>query len=478
MAEKHPVQIEFEKICEVPRRSFHNEKIMAYCIKWAEDNGFEYYHDSENGNLIISKAAAPGMENAPGVVLQGHLDMVAAKDEGVEHDFDTEGIDWYIEDDWYKARGTTLGADNGVAPAIAFALFKDPSFKNPPMEILLTTDEEVGMCSLLKADLRCLKGKYLVNLDCGPEGNFVIGCCGGKGAKTRVKKEFEPASGNGYKVVISGLQGGHSGGMIRKIRANAIKLMGQYLFGLRKLGEIRISEVKAEGRDNAISNRMECVFTSSMSQAQAEEYTAKMQEKFSLLYRVTDPDVNITIEPVQVDKVLTKEKSEALGFLLHEIPYGVQYMEQGDLNAIETSDNPGMIEQNDEYMDIVISIRSSVPERIEEIEDRMRDLCNICGAELVAGEKAYPGWMPDYSSPLIGHFTNLYKNMYGEEAVYGAIHAGLECGFILDCSNLEAAIAIGPNATGGHTTQEKLSVSSFLRFYDFVKAAVESIDTI
>ena len=225
---------EFKKISAVPRRSYYNEKIVAFCLEHAKELGLETYYDEKNMNVLIRRPAAKGKEDHPGIVLQGHLDMVEQTDPDIQHDWDNDGLELVIDGDTLSANGTTLGADNGVAAAIAFALLQDETLQNPPLEVLLTTNEEVGMDSVKDADLSYLKGKYLFNLDGGEEGCFVTGCCGGQTLKISIPEEREDVSGSAYTLTVTGLNGGHSGIEIGTERANAIKLLGQLLFDLSK----------------------------------------------------------------------------------------------------------------------------------------------------------------------------------------------------------------------------------------------------
>lgn len=465
---------EFKKFSAVPRRSYHCEKAIAYAINWAKDHGFEYIYDDKNGNVIIRKPAARGCENKPGIVLQGHLDMVPAQDEGVEHDWENQGLDLIEDGDWLKAKGTTLGADDGVALALAFSLFTDDSIKNPPMEILLTTNEEVGMESVKDADFSCLKGKYLFNLDSGPEGVFVIGCCGGHTVKARVPNKRESFKGNPYVLSISGLKGGHSGMEIHKERANAINLLGKIFNFLGKKYDYRISSLTAEGKDNAISNSLKCSFISPASKEEIEKAVEEKTAVIKKIYRLSDPDIIIKAEEGNASDALSKESSDMLSFLLLELPFGMLHREQ-DLSNTETSVNMGVAETAKDAVVITISVRSSVDERADEVVDEIKGLCDICGAQLELTDKSYPAWLPDYSSPLIDLFKGIYKRMYGKDALVETVHGGLECGYILRRSNLEAAIAMGPTSQGEHTTSERLSISSLYRTYDFLKEAIEAV---
>lgn len=470
---------EFRRLSAVPRRSYHNEQIISYCIQRAKELGFSCFYDERFGNLLIRKEAVSGKEDRPGIVLQGHLDMVAQTDAGVAHDWDHEGIDLYEEGDLLRARGTTLGADNGVAPAIAFALLSDPSLKNPPLEILFTTDEEVGMRSVKDADLSYLQGKYLLNLDSGVEGVFTNGCCGGATVCVYVPFEREAAEGEAVSISISGLNGGHSGVEIGFERANALKLLGEVLHDLEKTLEFRIKDLKAEGKDNAISRTASCelLFLTERGNEKAEEVIRKTEARLRQIFRRTEPDLSIRTDAHGKEKsfVLSEKAGKAMGFLLYHLPFGVQNRNQELDGGIETSCNLGLIQKEEDRFGIVLSLRSSVAERTASLQDHICSLAESCGAEFAELEKSYPAWLPDPDSPLNEILCGKFRELYGKEATVEAVHAGLECGYILENSEISSAISLGPNILREHTTEEALSMSSLQRTFEFVKAVIESI---
>ena len=465
---------EFVNLCAVPRRSYHNEKAIAYSINWAKKHGFEYFYDELNDNVLIRKPAAKGCEDKPGICLQGHLDMVAAADPGIQHDWENEGIKLIRNGDWLSADGTTLGADDGVALALSFALFTDESLKNPPLEILLTTNEEVGMDSVKNADLSYLKSKYLYNLDSGPEGFFTIGCCGGATLEALIPNETETAKGNIYTLTVCGLKGGHSGVDIHFERANAINLTGKILYSLGKRADIRICSIDAAGKDNVINKRCVCTFASDAPLDEINDVINEQQSALGNIFRMTDPDIGLVLEKADADKMLTKRSSDMLRFLLHELPFGLLHMEQ-NLDGAETSANIGIAETRQDHIVLTLSVRSSVEERTVETIDKIRGLCEISGAKLSDTDKSYPAWLPDFDSPLIDIIHDVYFDMYKKEPEIHTVHGGLECGYIMKNSNIEAAIAMGPDSIDYHTTGERLSISSLERTYDFLKAAVEAV---
>ena len=470
---KTDVMLEFEGICAVPRCSFHNEKILAYCVNWASEHSLPCFLDAENGNVVISAPATPGYEDKPGIALQGHLDMVPVCDPGVTHDFTSDPIDVYIENGFYKARGTTLGADDGVAAAIGFAVLSDKSLPHPALELFLTTDEEVGMGSVAEADLGYLKSESMINLDCGPEDNFVIGCCGGAGVNICIENKREAFPGNVMEIEIGGLAGGHSGIEIGDEHGNALKIMGAVLYRLRKT-DYRIAGIVAEGKSNAISNNCRVTLITATPKEEMEGLVAEIEADYKVCFRNTEPDLFIRVNDAETADALNEEMTKKLSFLLHELTFGVQNQEQV-LGQIETSVNIGLVETTEEFIKIIISIRSSVAERIREITDRIEGLAVFAGVRTEIGEKNYPAWLPDYGNEFVEKVAVLFEQMYGRRPNIGTVHAGLECGYILKNSNIKNVVALGTNTQFEHTTRERLQIESLNRLCEFVKKVVREL---
>lgn len=473
--EKTQVQKEFEAISAVPRCSFHNKKAIQYVIGQAKELGLEYVYDEENGNVLIRRPAMIGKRDRAALVLQGHLDMVPQVDPGVQHDFTKDPIDLKIKGDYYFAEGTTLGADDGVAVALAMAILKDKDLKNPPIEVLFTTDEEVGMLSVKNGNFDYVRGKYLINLDHCEEGSLIVGCCGGITANFHLPVKKEKFPGVRYTISISGLTGGHSGIDIHKERANAIKLMAQYLLNLSKLTDFRIRTFQADGKDNAISNNA-CVelIAKAADKDLIKKYTREMQLKFRHIFRKTDPKIKIGFEEGKrfTGESLTKNCGSKLISFLVQLPYGVIKREQDDFSKPETSANIGIVETGKKTIDVVYSIRSSVSERAQMVAARVENLGKLVGAKAQIS-KEYPAWLPDFHSPMLAPFKAAYKELYGEYPVVETVHAGVECGYLIQKSGIEAAVAMGANITGEHTTDEKLSISSLNRTYEYLRAVIE-----
>jgi len=475
--EKTQVQKEFEAFSAVPRCSYHNENAIAYVISQAEQLGLEYVHDKENGNVVIKKPAAAGKRDRSPLLLQGHLDMVPQVKPGLTHDFTKDPLDLKIDGDSYYAEGTTLGADDGVAMALIFALLKEPDLKNPPIEALFTTDEEVGMKSVKNADFHYLRAKYLINLDHCEEGKLIIGCCGGVYVDLRLPVEKESCQGSYYEVVISGLKGGHSGIEINKERANAVKLMAHFLYWLSKEIDFKLVHFTADGKDNAISNRASAGFVADASETQKiKKAVREVQRKFRHIFRLTDPKIKVEVQETKdySTDAFTKSSADKLLSLLIQLPYGVIKREQYDFSKPETSANIGVVKTEGDEASLVYSIRSSVEERANMIVNRTENLAALVGAS-ISVRKEYPAWLPDEHSPLIAPFKTVFKELYGHEPLVDSVHAGLECGYLLEKSNIDAAISVGADVVFEHTTEERLSISSLNRTYEYLKTVIERI---
>lgn len=475
--QKSEAQIEFEELSKIPRCSFHNEKIIEYAIEKAKSLGLEYIYDEKNKNVIIRRPAAEGKRDRTPVTIQGHMDMVAQTKAGVEHDFENEPLDVKTDGDFYYAEGTTLGADDGVAMAIGLALLKDKNLKNPPLELLLTTDEEVGMLSVKNADFSYLKGKYLINIDTEEEGTLVIGCCGGTSVKIHVPGKRKTKEGFAYEIKFDGFKGGHSGLEINKQRANAIKLASVFLYDVLKEMDFEIISFTAEGKDNAISSNAKIeIMTDEDSGKKLARLGREWKAAFRELYRESDPKINIHVEDKKKTKseVFESKETNELINVLFTHPFGVLNWEQEDFTKPETSVNIGVVETADDGFYIIDSIRSSNANRAMMVAEQIENVCRMNNAEAEI-QKDYPAWKPDWHSPMIAPLKNVYKEMFGKELKVEAVHAGLECGYILERSNVQAAVSLGPDMTGVHTPEEKLSISSFNRTYEYVKRFIESL---
>lgn len=459
----------FEDLCQIPHGSGNTREISNYCADFAKSHGLKYIQD-ENNNVIIFKDGSEGYENAEPVIIQGHLDMVCEKESGVEIDFDKDGLQLYVDGDFLKAKGTTLGGDDGIAIAYALAILEDDSLLHPPLEVIFTVDEEIGLLGAESVDLSMLKGKKLLNIDSEEEGIFLTSCAGGLGAVcelpiTRVEQE-----GTAYEIKVTGLQGGHSGAEIHKERGNAIALMGRILHTLYH--EIPFTIEKLEGglKDNAIPREtVSVIVLDTKKEEDLLSMTASLEQEWKKEYHTSDPDISIQCRKLGEGKrsVLHNSSAVKVLFFLRNMPNGIQNMSMDIVGLVETSLNAGIMKLSDQVFSVNFSVRSSVTSRKYELADRLAFLTEFLGGEIsVNGD--YPAWEYKPESKIRGLMAEVYWDLFQKEPRFEAIHAGLECGILsgkiedLDC------ISFGPDLIDIHTPKERMSISSAERVWNLI----------
>ena len=469
----------FEEISKIPRGSGDEKRISDYMVEFAKNLGLEVVQD-ESYNVYIKKAATPGYEHVPGVILQGHLDMVCEKNNDTEHDFTKEGLDLYIDGDWIKAKGTTLGADNGVAIAYQMAILSDNTLKHPQIECLMTTDEERGMTGVKNLHPEHLSGKILLNLDSDAEGEFFLSCAGG--AKTSLKIPVSKSTLNDgmdvYVISIKGLKGGHSGAEIHLERANAHILMGRVLNELRKETTFELIDVIGGSKDNVITRECEVIIAISPQDKQVlKNKIEDMYQVFRVEYMSQEPDLSLEIiSQVKSNQytVINQEALEKLIDALTIIPNGVMGYDVNMKGLVQTSLNLGVLNLKDTHLELGSAVRSSMGTKKQEVINKLQALASILGIDFeVKGD--YPEWQYNPSSRIRECAEEVYKKMYGKEAVMTAIHAGLECGFIAEKINGLDMISFGPNVRDIHSPQEAVSISSMARVYEYVVKLLENL---
>lgn len=466
----------FEEICKIPHGSYHTKQISDYLVKFAEGLGLSCRQDESN-NVVIKKPASAGYENAPTVILQGHCDMVCEKVPGSNHDFEKDGLELMIDGDFITANGTTLGGDDGIAVAYAMAILEDDTLKHPAIEVIITTDEEVGLLGAKELDCSDLKGTYFINMDSEEEGYLWISCAGGLSATTTIPVRYEKVSGEKYEIVIDGLMGGHSGAEIDKIRANSNKLMGQALFALEQEMEIHLTELAGGQKDNAIPRNTRAVFMADAAAKQeVERIAAKLQADWRAEYAGTDEGITVTVKAIGAaeEEALELVSQEKIIFFLIHVPYGIQKMSGSIEGLVETSINPGIMKLETTECRIVSSIRSSVGSAKEELTDKVCYLSEFLGGDCVI-EGDYPAWEYRKESKLREIMVDTYKELFGQKPEVKAIHAGLECGLFYEkIANLDA-VSFGPTMKDIHTTEEVLSISSTERMWNYLVKVLENI---
>lgn len=463
----------FEELTKIPRPSYHEEKIAKYIADFAKKRGLEHYTD-EYMNVIIIKEASAGYENEAPLILQGHTDMVCEKERGVEIDFENDSLDIFIDGDFIKARGTTLGGDDGVAVAYMLALLDDETLNHPRLECVFTTAEEVGMDGARGLSAEKLKGKMLLNLDSEEEGEVLASCAGGGQVDISLTVERETEAKNPYKILVSGLLGGHSGTEIDKGRANASKLMIRILKAFCDEDVVfGLAELFGGEKDNAIPTYSESIVDIG-DLSKAADIVSEFEKVFKEEFKDTDSDIKLEITKCEYNgKVLSDSSTKKVILLCNELPTGIIKMSEDIENFVQTSLNMGILALKENTLDICFSIRSSKSSDYGELSERVCKIAKKYGAETKqSGE--YPAWEWLKNSPLRDKLQSIYKDIFGKELVIKAIHAGVECGLLSKKISGLDAVSMGPNLYDIHTPRERLSISSFARTYEFVKAIIEA----
>lgn len=466
----------FEEICKIPHGSFHTKQISDYLVEFAKKQGLEYRQDESN-NVVIKKPASRGYENAPVVILQGHCDMVCEKLPGLEHDFEKDGLELMIEGDYITANGTTLGGDDGIAVAYGMAIMEDSELKHPALELVITTDEEVGLLGAAALDTSDLRGTYFINMDSEEEGYLWISCAGGLSATSEIPVKYQEEEGTVYEITIEGLMGGHSGAEIDKIRANSNKLMGRFLFELKEKTPFGICSLQGGLKDNAIPRHTTAgILADETAGNTILEAAGEFEKNLRTEYSGTDDKICVKVKKGEegTSKVLHPTSCQKVLFFLMQMPYGIQKMSGEIEGLVETSINPGVLELGEETCKVISSIRSSVGSAKEALTQKLIYLTEFLGGTCTpAGD--YPAWEYRKDSRLREIMVDTYEEIFGEKPQVKAIHAGLECGlFYKKIPNLDC-VSFGPTMLDIHTTEEKLSISSTERMWQYLLKVLENI---
>ncbi len=466
----------FEEITKIPHGSGNEKALGEYILRFAKEKGL-YARTDEAGNVVVKKPASTGYEQAPAVIIQGHLDMVCEKLGAIRHDFTKDPISLVIDGDFIRAEGTTLGADDGIAVAYALALLDLDTLEHPALEIVLTTAEETGMDGAHALDVNDLEGQYFINMDSEEEGKFLISCCGGRRmhislpAKHRPKPENETP----YLLQITGLLGGHSGSDIHLGRANANKLMGRLLYALTEAHiPYCLASVNGGTMDNAICRETSAVLTLDAKIAvQAENIIKDMERLLKDEYRHTDVDMILSLEKHSdaVDMVLTEETKKNTISILMLIPFGVESMSLDIPDLVESSSNIGVVRTDADCIHFDNAVRSSVASRKEALCQKISVIASLCGAT-VEGLNDYPGWINREDAKLTPVLQAAYAEITGKASSLTAIHAGVECGLFAEKMPWLDMVSMGPDMYDVHTPQERLSISSTIRVWEFLKEAL------
>ncbi|CAC9976711.1 aminoacyl-histidine dipeptidase [Flavobacterium panici] len=467
----------FADLNAVPRPSKKEERVIEFMKNFGNSLGLETFED-EIRNVIIRKPATPGMENRKAIVMQGHLDMVHQKNADTVFDFDTQGIDMYVDGDWVRARGTTLGADNGLGVATIMAILESKDIPHPAIEALFTIDEETGMTGALNLKGGILQGQILLNLDTEEDDEIDIGCAGGIDVTaTRGYNEEEvPESSVGYTITVKGLNGGHSGMDIHKGLGNANKIMNRLLFdGFENFG-LQVSEINGGSLRNAIPR--ESVAKVIISQMFDEAYVYDMQEIIADIkaeYKTTEP--NLSIEIVKGDlpeKIMDLGVQEGIIRAIYAAQNGVYRMSADMADLVETSNNIARVVVKDGEILVGCLTRSSVESSKFDLANSLRSAFELVGCE-VELSGSYPGWTPNVNSEILEVLKDIYEKQNGEQPKVVACHAGLECGILGTNYPEMDMISFGPTIHGAHSPDERASISSAQKYWKFVLEILSNI---
>lgn len=471
----------FTEITKIPRCSKHEDKIRAWLLNWAQQHHFQTRTDKV-GNIVIRVPASPNYEAAPVVVLQGHMDMVCEKTPESTHDFSRDPIQLVFDGDWLKADGTTLGADNGIAIAMAMTAALDQKIQHPPLELLFTVDEETGLTGANALEPGFIEGKILINLDSEDEGVFTVGCAGGVNTSIDLPLAFEkvPANYQPFKLQAGGMKGGHSGVNIKEERANAIKVLARVLDDLQARIGLRLADFSGGRAHNAIPRDCEAIiFIQPNEENECKKSIAEMELILKNEFKNTDPDLKLTIEPAtsaKYSQVLTPKDARRLLDLILALPHGVAAMSTDIPGLVETSNNVANIKIENQTAKLLSSQRSSVVSRLKAHTNRIEAIARLAGGTAQSGD-GYPPWPPKMDSPLLEKSKQLYQRLFHKEPVVEVIHAGLECGIIGDRNPGMDMISIGPDLKNPHSPDEKIKISAIGKVWDFLVALLKELKT-
>ncbi len=465
--ENHRVFYYFEEICKIPHGSGNMEQISNFCVEFAKKHNLKYYQD-EAKNVIIYKSGTSGYENSEPVILQGHIDMVCQKTPESSIDFTKDGLDIYIDNGFIKAKNTTLGADNGIAVAMMLAILESESLSHPPLEAVFTTDEEIGMLGAGKLDMEKLSAKKMINLDMGKNDEVIVSCAGGVDVAVNFSFVRKVASGKKINIIIEGLKGGHSGGMINEGRVNADILAGRILSYAKKITAFDIISINGGDKGNVIPPRCEI----SLVLSDEKDFIAKMEDYFDIIKdEVSEREENLKIL-IDVKEngnfeCLDEKSRDKLIYLLISLPNGVVDMSTKIRNLVETSLNLGILNTSEDKISLLFTLRSNKQSALNYLEEKLFNICeyNDCNVESFGH---YPPWEYVENTNMQTLYKKSYEEMFNALPSIYAVHAGLECGIFaskikgLDC------IAIGPDMFDIHTVAEKLSIEKTKEFYEFL----------
>ena len=471
----------FEEICAIPHGSGNTEELAEYCLAFAKEKGLRACQDKA-GNVMIFAEATEGYEDSEPVILQGHMDMVCDKTADCGLDMEKEGLVLQTDGKYVWAEGTTLGGDDGIAVAYILALLASKEIPHPPIEALLTADEETTMSGAEELEEQFLRGKRLINLDSEEEGVLTVSCAGGVSAHSTLPLVFEEVNVEeydkieGYEISISDLQGGHSGSEIHKPRANAILLLAGMLKELKKDWDFALTAFAGGSKENAIPKEAGALLCVSSEDAEDfEEAVLQYADRLTIELEEAEPELCVTVAQMLTPVCHMDKKSTdaVLGFLT-DIPNGVDSMSQDIEGLVQTSSNLGIILTGEDGFHASVLIRSSVTKEKEELKNKISHVAKLYGGS-TEFEADYPSWEYAEESPLREKMAEVYEEMYGEKMKVEAVHAGLECGFLAGKIPGIDMVSFGPNLEGVHTPDEKMEIASVERCWKYLLKVLENL---
>lgn len=468
----------FYKLTQVPRPSNHEEKARKFMLNWAKENNIEAFMD-EAGNIIMRKPATPGMENRKGVILQGHLDMVPQKNEDTPHDFENDPIQAYVDGEWVRAKGTTLGADNGMGVAAGMAILTSTDIPHGPIEVLITATEETGMDGANGLKPGLLQGDILLNLDSETEGELYVGCAGGIDStiEFKYKEETVPAGVKAFRLAIKGLKGGHSGMDINLGRGNSNKLLFRFLKTYAQNLGLRMSSVSGGSLRNAIPRESFAVVVlpvENVSKLQQAVQEAESIYKAELCAK--EPTLQVLAEETAMPSfVMDLCTQSRLTNSILACPNGAVRMIDSMPDTVETSNNLAIVQSRDGKIVINTLLRSSVETAKAALAQTIQAVFELAAADKISFDGGYPGWKPNPDSAILKEMQEIYEQLYGQKPAIMAIHAGLECGILGSKYPNWDMISFGPSICSPHSPDERVNIASVSKFWEYLKTTLKNI---
>jgi dipeptidase D len=468
----------FEDICRIPRLSRNEGQVIDFLLAFAHEHKLAVKKD-KTGNVLISKPASQGMENRKTLILQSHMDMVGEKEQDLTHDFSRDPILPVVDGEWVRASGTTLGADDGIGMAAQMVILSDRNLEHGPIECLFTVDEESGMTGAKNLEPGFMNGEILINLDSEDEGELFIGCAGGIDTIGTFKfKTKKPDDGSvAYRMDVDGLKGGHSGDKIHKSPGNAIKILNRFLWNAT--GDFRLALSSFDGGNlrNAIPREAYAIFTIPAGLVDGfEDYYQEFVDTLTLELKDFEPDLSFHLNKAELpETILTRKRQLRLLLALYACPHGVITWSPTLEGLVETSTNLASIKFTAQHKAVVTtSQRSSVDSAKKDIADRMASCLSLGGAR-VEHSDGYPGWTPNPESEILNITSGIYAGLFGQEPVVRAIHAGLECGLILEKYPGLDMLSFGPTIKGAHTPSERINIETTNKFWKLLREVLRRV---